>query len=112
MNGDNIISAMNLYPVYVDSIYNITTVFEGNEQDSLDDVSLRQGVGHTTVKLDENKDAVISVVGENEDATFPQGYKFIGWFDENNMKVSTDQTFKLENIDLTLQHTFTAKLNI
>ena len=109
VNGDNIISAMNLYPVYVDSIYNITTVFEGNEQDSLDDVSLRQGVGHTTVKLDENKDAVISVVGENEDATFPQGYKFIGWFDENNMKVSTDQTFKLENIDLTLQHTFTAK---
>lgn len=41
---DKITKSLELYPVYMDLISNITTVFEGNEQDSINDVSQRAGV--------------------------------------------------------------------
>lgn len=107
--GDTITKSMNLYPVYVDSISNINTVFEGNEQDTLSDVSQRDGVGTTTVSLNDEDEVVISVTGVNVDGTFPTGYKFIGWYDESNVRISAEQELVLENIDLTISHTYTAK---
>ena len=107
--GNSITKAMNLYPVYVDSISNIYTVFEGNTQDSIDDESLREGVGYTSVSMNEEKNVVIAVTGENEDGTFPEGYKFIGWYDENDIKISKEKSCELKNIDLTVKHTYTAK---
>ncbi len=104
--GDKITKTMNLYPVYVDSISNITTVFEGHEQDDLNDESQREGVGFTNIKLNENNNVVISVNGI--DGKFPEGYEFLGWY-ENGVKVSKDQSYELKNVDLTQKHTYTAK---
>ena len=108
-NTDKITKAMDLYPVYVDSISNINTVFEGNEQDGIDNESLRDGVGHTSVSMNEAKNVVISVVGENADGTFHEGYRFLGWYDENNNRISTETSYELKNIDLTQPHTYTAR---
>ena len=107
--GDKITKSMDLYPVYVDSISNINTVFEGNEQDSINDESLREGVGHTAISMNEAKNVVITVTGENENGTFPTGYRFLGWYDEEGNKITNETSYELKNIDLTQKHTFTAK---
>ena len=108
-NGDRITKSMKLYPVYADLISNINTVFEGNEHDNIDDASRREGVGNTSVSLNDNNNIVINVDGINVDGTFPEGYKFIGWFDENNVKITNESSFELKNINLMQQHTYTAK---
>jgi len=103
--------AMDLYPVYIDLISNINTVFEGNEQDSIDDVSQRDGVGYTTVKLDENGTVNISAIGYGENGGFTDGYRFLGWYNEEGTCISSSTNFKLnDDVDLTETHTFTAKL--
>lgn len=107
--GDKITKTLILYPVYMDLISNINTVFEGNEQDSLDDVSLRDGVGETSVSMNENDEVVIKVTGSEQDGAFPDGYRFLGWYDETNMRVSRDQEFILTDVDLSIEHTYTAK---
>ena len=107
--GNKITKTMNLYPVYVDSISNISTVFEGNEQDSINDESLREGIGHTTISINEAKNVVITVTGENENGTFPTGYRFLGWYDEEGNRITNETSYELKDIDLTQKHTFTAK---
>ena len=107
--GEKITRTMDLYPVYVDALANINVVFEGNEQDTIDDVSKRDGVGYTTIKLNDTAEVELNVVGVNEDGTFPTGYKFLGWYNENNIKVSKDKRYVLKDIDLTLQHTYMAR---
>ncbi len=107
--GDKIIKTMDLYPVYVDTISNVETVFEGNEQDSINDESLRDGVGYTEIKMNESQNVVITVIGEGENGTFPEGYRFLGWYDENGNKVSKETSYELKDVDLTQKHKFTAK---
>ena len=107
--GDKITKTMDLYPVYVDSISNINTVFEGNEQDSINDESLREGVGHTIISMNEAKNVVVTVTGENDDGTFPTGYRFLGWYDEEGNRITNETSYELKDIDLTQKHTFTAK---
>ena len=107
--GNKITKTMNLYPVYVDSISNISTVFEGNEQDSINDESLREGIGHTTISMNEAKNVVITVTGEDENGTFPTGYRFLGWYDEEGNRITNETSYELKDIDLTQKHTFTAK---
>ena len=107
--GNKITKTMNLYPVYVDSISNISTVFEGNEQDSINDESLREGIGHTTISINETKNVVITVTGEDENGTFPTGYRFLGWYDEEGNRITNETSYELKDIDLTQKHTFTAK---
>ena len=107
--GDKITKTMNLYPVYVDSISNINTVFEGNEQDGINDESLREGIGHTSVSMNETENVVITVIGENADGTFPEGYRFLGWYDEKGNRISKETSYELKNVDLTQVHTYTAK---
>ena len=109
--GDEIKKAMHLYPVYIDLLSNITTVFEGNEKDSIDDVTLRDGVGSTSIALDDNdENIIINVVGTGNDNAFPAGYNFIGWY-EGDKLVSSNQEFIIpkEDIDLTKTHEFTAR---
>ena len=105
--GDQITRTLDLYPVYTDLSSNITTIFEGNEQDTIDNVSLRDGVGSTSVNL-VNDQVVLSVTGANNGA-FPDGYRFLGWYDENGYRVSRDQDYTPADLDLTTTHTFTAR---
>lgn len=104
--GESITKTMNLYPVYADSVY---TVFEGNEQDTSDDAKIREGVGSTSITINENQVPVISVTGANGDGSFPEGYRFIGWYDENNKKISAEKTVVLNDTDLTTTHMYTAR---
>lgn len=115
--GDAVKKPMKLYPVYADLVSNIITIHEGNEQDNVNDKSLRQGVGKTWVTMDENNVATIYVGGENstnENLTeFPDGYEFIGWYTDdgkgNQVCVSQDQEYTLKDVDLTTEHTYTAR---
>ena len=109
--GDEIKSALHLYPVYVDLLSNITTIFEGNEKDSLDDVSQRDGIGRTSISLDDNDENIIlNVLGTGNDNAFPSGYKFSGWY-EGDKLVSSNQKYIIskEDIDLSKKHEFTAR---
>ena len=107
--GNKITKTMDLYPVYVDSISNVETVFEGNEQDSINDESLRDGVGYTSVTTNEAGNVVITVTGEGENGAFPEGYRFLGWYDEDGNKVSKETSYELKDVDLTQKHKFTAR---
>ena len=105
--GDQITRTLDLYPVYTDLSSNITTIFEGNEQDTIDNISLRDGVGSTSVNL-VNDQVVLSVTGANN-GVFPDGYRFLGWYDENGYRVSRDQDYTPADLDLTTTHTFEAR---
>ena len=52
--GHNTTATMDLYPVYIDLISNINTIFEGHEQDALNDPTKRDGVGYTSVIKNNN----------------------------------------------------------
>ena len=55
----------DFYPVYSDYVSNIMTVFEGNEQDELEDKTQRVGVGNTHVDVQTAEDgaSVYTVAG-------------------------------------------------
>lgn len=107
--NDLIVSSLDLYPIYVDLISNVITVFEGNELDSSSNQSIRENVGETIVSKDKNENVVLTVIGVNSDKTFPTGYSFDGWYNEEGIKVSNSTVYTVENIDLTKVNTFTAK---
>lgn len=106
--NDEIKSTLNLYPVYVDLISNVITIFEGNELDSSSNQSIRENVGETIVSKNEDDNVVLTVTGVNN-GEFPDGYIFDGWYNEDEIKVSNSTIYIPENIDLTEIHTFTAK---
>ncbi len=115
--GDPVEKPMELYPVYADLISNVITIHEGNEQDSVNDESLRDGVGKTWATIDENNKATIHVGGvksTNGNLTpFPEGYRFIGWYtDDGNgheVRISQEQEYTLTDTDLSVPHTYTAR---
>ena len=107
--GDKITETLELYPVYMDLISNISTVFEGNEQDSTNDVTRRDGVGYTTVSMNQNDEIVINVIGLDQNDEFPDGYRFLGWYDEDGMRVSKEQEYVLQGVDVSVEHTYTAR---
>ena len=115
--GDPVKKPMELYPVYADLISNVITIHEGHEQDSIDDKSLRNGVGKTWATVDENNAATIHVGGEgstNENLTaFPEGYRFIGWYTDdgngNQVCISREQEYTLNGVDLSKAHEYTAR---
>lgn len=96
VNGDLIEKEMDLYPIFVNSLINIQTEFEGHEQDGLDDVTKRDAVGHTVVATDEGG-VYIDVTGEEPDGSFPAGYRFKGWYqrvdDTNEVCVSRERKY-------------------
>lgn len=122
-----VVRPTDFYPVYSDYASNIITVFEGNEQDELDDVRQRVGVGTTKVDV---KTAVggasvytVQVCDTNDtplskDDELPDGYRFLGWYEskkaadgsEVEVRVSRDFSYKLPaSVDLTVPHTYTAR---
>lgn len=121
-----VVRPTDFYPVYSDYGSNIITVFEGNEQDTTDNKTLRDGVGKTNVKVETAKDGtstytvqVLDVSGKAifKDGTLPDGYRFLGWYENKGtedapleVRVSRDPSYKLPaNVDLTVKHTYTAR---
>lgn len=115
--GDPVEKPMELYPVYADLISNVITIHEGNEQDAIDDKSLRDGVGKTWATIDENNAATIHVGGEGSTngnlTAFPEGYRFIGWYTDdgngNQVCISREQEYTLNGVDLSKAHEYTAR---
>lgn len=122
-----VLGPTDFYPVYTDYVSNIMTVFEGNEQDAIDDQTRRDGVGKTDVKVETAEDGtsaytvqVLDVSGKaiSEEGQLPDGYRFLGWYENKqaadgspvDVRVSRDPSYKLPgNVDLTVPHTYTAR---
>ncbi len=122
-----VVRPTDFYPVYSDYVSNIMTVFEGNEQDELDDVTQRVGVGntHVDVKPGENGTSSYTVQVRGVDnkplsdgGTLPDGYRFLGWYENKQnadgssveVRVSRDPGYTLPaDVDLTVQHTYIAR---
>lgn len=121
-----VVRPTDFYPVYSDYVSNIKTVFEGNDQDTLNDVTRRDGVGKTNVVLTtEGGTSVYTVQVCNTEGTplsdggkLPDGYRFLGWYEnkqnadgsEVEVRVSRDPSYTLPaDVDLTVLHTYTAR---
>lgn len=76
--GDPVEKSMKLYPIFTSYITNIKTIFEGHDPEL---ETVRTGVGHTTVSADE-QGVYIEVIGEAENGAFPEGYQFLGWYEQ------------------------------
>ena len=121
-----VVRPTDFYPVYSDYVSNIMTVFEGNEQDTTDNETLRDGVGKTKVDVQTAKDgtSVYTVQVCNTDDTLlsnvdklPYGYRFLGWYENKGtedapleVRVSRDPSYTLPaDVDLTAPHTYIAR---
>lgn len=122
-----VLGPTDFYPVYSDYVSNIMTVFEGNEQDELEDKTQRVGVGNTHVDVQTAEDGAsvytVQVRGVDnkplsEGGSLPDGYRFLGWYEnkqaadgpEVEVRVSRDPSYKLPaSIDLAVPHTYTAR---
>ena len=122
-----VVRPTDFYPVYSDYVSNIMTVFEGNEQDTLDDVTQRVDVGSTKVDVQTARDgaSVYTVQVCDTDGTLlskggklPDGYRFLGWYENKQaadgsvveVRVSRDPSYTLPaDVDLTVPHTYTAR---
>lgn len=122
-----VVGPTDFYPVYSDYVSNIMTVFEGNEQDGLEDVTQRVDVGNTHVDVQTAEDGAsvytVQVRGVDnkplsEGGSLPDGYRFLGWYENKQaadgsqveVRVSRDPSYKLPaNVDLTVLHTYTAR---
>lgn len=121
-----VLGPTDFYPVYTDYVSNIMTVFEGNEQDTTDDQTRRDGVGKTDVKVETAEDGtsaytvqVLDVSGKaiSEEGQLPDGYRFLGWYENKGtedapleVRVSRDPSYTLPaDVDLTAPHTYIAR---
>lgn len=121
-----VLGPTDFYPVYTDYVSNIMTVFEGNEQDAIDDQTRRDGVGKTDVKVETAEDGtgvytvrVCDVDNKplSEDGALPDGYRFLGWYENKGtedapleVRVSRDPRYTLPtDVDLTAPHTYIAR---
>lgn len=118
-----VVRPTDFYPVYSDYVSNIMTVFEGNERDTTDDKTLRDGVGKTNVDVQTTEDgtSVYTVQVCNTEGTplsnggkLPDGYRFLGWYENKGtedapleVRVSRDPSYTLPaDVDLTAPHTY------
>lgn len=122
-----VVGPTDFYPVYSDYVSNIMTVFEGNEQDGLEDATQRVDVGNTHVDVQTAEDGAsvytVQVRGVDnkplsEDGSLPDGYRFLGWYENKQaadgsqveVRVSRDPSYTLPaDVDLTVLHTYTAR---
>lgn len=128
-----VVGPTDFYPVYSDYVSNIMTVFEGNEQDTLDDVTQRVDVGNTHVDVQAGENGTSSYTVQVRDVDnkplseggtlpeggrLPDGYRFLGWYENKQaadgstveVRVSRDPSYTLPaNVDLTVPHTYTAR---
>ncbi len=122
-----VLGPTDFYPVYSDYVSNIMTVFEGNEQDELEDKTQRVGVGNTHVDVQTSEDGAsvytVQVRGVDnkplsEGGSLPDGYRFLGWYENKQaadgsqveVRVSRDPSYTLPaDVDLTVPHTYIAR---
>lgn len=121
-----VVRPTDFYPVYSDYVSNIITVFEGNERDTTDDKTLRDGVGKTNADVQTTEDGtsvytvqVCNTEGTplSKDGTLPDGYRFLGWYENKGtedapleVRVSRDPSYTLPaDVDLTVPHTYIAR---
>lgn len=121
-----VVGPTDFYPVYSDYVSNIMTVFEGNEQDELGDVTQRVDVGNTHVDVQPGENGTSSYTVQVRDVnnkplsdggTLPDGYRFLGWYENKGtedapleVRVSRDPSYKLPvDVDLTVPHTYIAR---
>lgn len=121
-----VLGPTDFYPVYSDYVSNIRTVFEGNEQDEVDNKTLRDGVGKTDVDVKTSEDGAsvytVQVRGVDdkplsEGGKLPDGYRFLGWYENEGtedapleVRVSRNPSYTLpEDVDLTVPHTYIAR---
>lgn len=121
-----VVRPTDFYPVYSDYVSNIKTVFEGNEWDTTDNETLRDGVGKTKVDVQTAKDGTSAYTVQvcNTDDTLlsnvdklPDGYRFLGWYENKGtedapleVRVSRDPSYTLPaDVDLTVPHTYIAR---
>ncbi|MFR8782798.1 MAG: hypothetical protein ACLVHM_06700 [Collinsella sp.] len=118
-----VVGPTDFYPVYSDYVSNILTEFEGHDPD---DKTKREGVGKTYVKVVTAEDGtsaytvqVLDVSGNaiSKDGTLPDGYRFLGWYENKGTedapleaRVSRDPSYTLPaDVDLTAPHTYIAR---
>lgn len=113
--GDPVEKTMELYPIFTSYITNIKTVFEGNEKDENPLVTQRDDVGEVFVGADD-KGVYINTVGFAAEGAFPDGYRFLGWYQEIGrteqdqpieVLVSRDQKYYVP--DVSKEVTYTAR---
>lgn len=122
-----VLGPTDFYPVYSDYVSNIMTVFEGNEQDELEDKTQRVGVGNTHVDVQTSEDGAsvytVQVRGVDnkplsDGGALPDGYRILGWYEnkqtadgsEVEVRVSRDPSYTLPaDVDLTVPHTYIAR---
>lgn len=121
-----VVGPNDFYPVYSDYVSNIMTVFEGNEQDGLEDATQRVDVGNTHVDVQTAEDGAsvytVQVRGVDnkplsEGGSLPDGYRFLGWYENKGtedapleVRVSRDPSYTLPaDVDLTAPHTYIAR---
>lgn len=121
-----VLGPTDFYPVYSDYVSNIMTVFEGNEQDELEDATQRVDVGNTHVDVQTAEDgaSVYTVQARgvdnkplSEGGSLPDGYRFLGWYENKGtedapleVRVSRDPSYTLPaDVDLTAPHTYIAR---
>lgn len=121
-----VLGPTDFYPVYSDYVSNIMTVFEGNEQDELEDATQRVDVGNTHVDVQTAEDGAsvytVQVRGVDnkplsEGGSLPDGYRFLGWYENKGtedapleVRVSRDPSYTLPaDVDLTAPHTYIAR---
>ena len=116
--GDLIEKPLKLYPIFTDYKNNIQLIMEGNERDSIADISRRDNVAQTNV-AEENGKVYLTLAGLDESnndmgvGILPDGYRFLGWYevvDEGEHRISTDMKFELRDVDFTVNHTYKARL--
>jgi len=103
--GDEVIENLDLYPVYASLISNIHLIYEGNELDNNSDLTVRDGYGRAIASIDSDNVATINIVYDYPDLSH---YRFLGWY-ENGYRVSSNEEFVLEDVDLTKEHTYEAR---
>lgn len=118
-----VVGPTDFYPVYSDYVSNILTEFEGHDPD---DKTKREGVGKTYVKVGTAEDGtsaytvqVLDVSGNaiSKDGTLPDGYRFLGWYENKGtedapleVRVSRDPSYTLPaDVDLAAPHTYIAR---
>lgn len=118
-----VVGPTDFYPVYSDYVSNILTEFEGHDPD---DKTKRECVGKTYVKVGTAEDGtsaytvqVLDVSGNaiSKDGTLPDGYRFLGWYENKGtedapleVRVSRDPSYTLPaDVDLTAPHTYIAR---
>lgn len=121
-----VVGPTDFYPVYSDYVSNIMTVFEGNEQDELGDVTQRVDVGNTHVDVQPGENGMSSYTMQvrdvnnkplSDDGTLPDGYRFLGWYENKGtedapleVRVSREPSYKLPaDVDLAVPHTYIAR---